>query len=74
MTLNFGYIPYLFRNIPSFGIPSIPTTDQYLGSMKSQILIHFGDMLCVVFLYTLNPMTTITAFIRRYASEISIWD
>ena len=31
-------------------------------------------MLCVVFLITLNLMNTITAFIRRYAPKISIWD
>ena len=74
MTPNNGYIPYLFHIIPIFGISSIPNTDQYLESMESQILTYFGDVLCVVFPYTLNPMTTITAFIRRYASKISIWD
>ena len=57
MTPNNRYTPYLFHIIPVFGIPSIPNTDQYLGSMESQILTYFDDLLCVGFLFTLNLMT-----------------
>ena len=57
MTPNNELIPYLFDIIPVCGIPSIPFADQYLGSMELQILNLFGDMLCVVVLITLNPMT-----------------
>ena len=74
MTSNIEFIPSLFHVIPVFGISAFPNTDQYLGLMDSQLLTQFGDTLCVVFPYTLNPVTPITEFIRRYASKISIWD
>ena len=73
MTPNNELIPYFFHIIPVFGILSIPNTDQYLGSMKPQILTYFADMLCAVFPYTLNPLTTITEFIIRHSAyKISI--
>ena len=74
MTPNKEFIPHLFQFIPVFGIPSIPNTEQYLGSMESQKLTYHGDMLCVVFPYTPNPTTTIFVFFRGYASKFSIWD
>ena len=74
MNPNNEFIPYLFHFIPVFGILSIPNTDQYLELIESQMLTYFGDMLCVVFPYTLNLMTTLTEFIQRYASKISIWE
>ena len=45
MTPNNGYIPYLFHIIPVFRIPSIPNTDQYLGSME-QKWIPNTDLIC----------------------------
>ena len=46
-----------------FGIDGIPITGQYLGSMKSQVLNLFDDLLCVGFLSTLNLMTPNNGYI-----------
>ena len=45
LTLNNGFIPHLFHIIPVFGIPSIPNTEQYLGSME-QKWIPNTDLIC----------------------------
>ena len=45
MTPNNGNIPYFFHIIPVFRIPSIPKTDQYLGSME-QKWIPNTDLIC----------------------------
>ena len=55
-----------------FGINGIPITGQYLGSMKSQILNLFDDLLCVGFQITLNLMTPNSGYIPYSFHVISV--